>query len=910
MNRPFALLLTLSLAAGTRAQRDTLFWFAAPEQSIHNQNFDRPIVLRITAYDGPASVTIDQPAGGGMPAQTVAVAAGSTITVDLTPWIDAIEVKPPNTVVNHGLRIRSTAPVSLYYEVVSTQCQCSPEIYVPKGRNALGTGFRVPMQDIMNNNPAYSPTPFSSFDIVATEDNTSVTILPTQALVGHPAGVPFNIVLNTGQAYSAQALGAAPALHPAGSIISSDKPVAVTMKDDLLTGVYGSCSDPGGDQLIPDALAGTRFIAVKGFLNNPGDRVLVMGLSNGTSISVNGSPVATVNAGQTHAFHFPGAAMAVYIEASAPVHVLQLTGFGCEVGMGILPQLDCTGSNAVSFTRSSNESLFITLLTKDGDQGNFLYNGAPGTITAADFAPVPGTNGEWVFARLQLSLAQSPLGVAISVANTSGLFHMGFINGGATGGCRFGYFSNFGDIDASATATPPQVCVGGQVQLSAASVANATYMWTGPAGFTSTAQNPLLTNLEQAQAGDYIVTVAIPGCGSVSDTVSVSVVPIVAHATADPAVVCAGASTQLTASTVSGATYAWTGPSGFTSALQAPALTGLQPPQGGDYILTVNVPGCTAASDTVNVQVTPAPVGSLSLTACPGQPVQLPDGSTVSEPGAYTVQLTTPAGCDSLVVVTITAPTLTIAASGPPAICAGATAPLQAGAAASYSWEPAADLDDPTSAAPVATPATTTTYTVVATFADGCTATAQVTVQVIAPGVELTLFPAQGLAPLNVAATASATDCDLLNWSAGGVVQGTGVNVLIAFPTSGLHPVEVTCVNSALGCAASATAHVLVFDEFVIHAPNTFTPDGDGINDRFGPVGMSVDPTAYSMVIFDRWGRIVFETTDPATSWDGRASDGTPVQDGIYAYRITARPFYPDGGQRTVELRGHVTLLR
>jgi gliding motility-associated-like protein len=890
------------------AQRDTLFWFAAPEQSIHTQNFDRPIVLRITAYDAPAQVTIDQPAGGGMPVQTVAVAAGGTVNVDLTPWIDVIENKPPNTVLNYGLRIRATQPVSLYYEVVSQQCQCSPEIYVPKGRNGLGTAFTVPMQDIMNNNPAYNPVPYSSFDIVATQDNTTVTITPTQALVGHPAGMPFSITLNAGQTYCAQAVGALPAQHPAGSTIVSNNPVAVTMKDDLLTGVYGGCSDPGGDQLVPDALAGTEYIAVKGFVNAPGDRIMVLGLQNGTGISINGAAAGTVDAGQTWATFFPGTTESMYISTTAPVHVLQLTGFGCEVGMAVLPPIVCTGSNAVSFTRSSNEALFITLLTRNGDQGAFLYNGAPGVITAADFAPVPGTGDDWVAARLQLTAAQAPLGVASSVVNTSGLFHLGYINGGATGGCRFGFFSNYGAIDAQATAVPPVVCSGGDLQLLAAGVAQATYTWTGPAGFTSTEQNPLLTGMQADQAGDYIVAVSVPGCGEVTDTVSVSVTTLEVSATVTPNVVCAGGGAELEATGEPGALFSWSGPSGFIAAGAQASIPNAQAAQAGTYTVTMTVAGCDPVSASVDLFVENAIGSTLTLSACPGQPVALPDGTVVDQPGVYNVPFTTGSGCDSVVVVTVQPLLLDLAVTGPPIVCAGSPAQLTAGPAQAYDWSPAELLNDPASAAPVAVLQENTTFTVVALLDNGCEATGSVDVAVLAAEVTAIAWPAEGVLPLNTLLQAMGMDCDQYIWYLAGEVVGEGPSMGITLPDAGTFTVDVECINGTLGCRATAAITVLVFDEFTLYAPNAFTPDGDGINDVFMPYGVSVAPNDYRLTLFDRWGRVVFESLDPGVGWDGRIA-GIPAPIGVYSYRISARSVYKDG-QRRVELTGHVTLVR
>ena len=119
-----------------QAQLDTLFWFAAPEVSINN-NFDRPIVFRISALDDDSDVIIDQPANPTFTPITASILAGQTSTIDLTPWVDQIENKPPNAVLDYGLRIRATTPVTAYYEVVSSFCNCNPEIFALKGCRGL-----------------------------------------------------------------------------------------------------------------------------------------------------------------------------------------------------------------------------------------------------------------------------------------------------------------------------------------------------------------------------------------------------------------------------------------------------------------------------------------------------------------------------------------------------------------------------------------------------------------------------------------------------------------------------------------------------------------------------------------------------------------------------------------------------
>jgi gliding motility-associated-like protein len=89
-----------------------------------------------------------------------------------------------------------------------------------------------------------------------------------------------------------------------------------------------------------------------------------------------------------------------------------------------------------------------------------------------------------------------------------------------------------------------------------------------------------------------------------------------------------------------------------------------------------------------------------------------------------------------------------------------------------------------------------------------------------------------------------------------------------------------------------------------IYFPNAFTPDGDGVNDFFGPVGQDIDQ--FEMTIFDRWGNEIFRTTDMRIMWDGRVGGAGIAQTGVYVYKYKATGHYFPA----VEGYGHVTLLK
>jgi gliding motility-associated-like protein len=79
---------------------------------------------------------------------------------------------------------------------------------------------------------------------------------------------------------------------------------------------------------------------------------------------------------------------------------------------------------------------------------------------------------------------------------------------------------------------------------------------------------------------------------------------------------------------------------------------------------------------------------------------------------------------------------------------------------------------------------------------------------------------------------------------------------------------------------------VVVQDNLIYYVPNTFTPDGDIFNQTFKPVFTSgFDPYNYSLMIFDRWGELIFESRNTQVGWDGTYNNRI-AQEGVYTWRI------------------------
>jgi len=583
------------------AQTNTDFWFAGPEAT--SGHGDQPIYLRLTSFNQTANVTISEPANtpANFPTQNIVILANSTQTVNLTTYKEQIECKPANTILNFGLHIHSDVPITAYYEIAHTN---NPEIFTLKGNNAEGTSFFIPSQDTLYNHSPLSPPAYNSFDIVALEDATTVTITTKKAIVGHSAGVPFEVVLNKGQAYSAQATGQQGKDHLMGSTVTSDHAVSITVKDDSDQFPGQGCYDMTGDQIVPVDIIGEEYIVVRGYTSNAvNDWVFVMAVADNTNISVNGTPVATINSGAYYRYRLTSSDLSSFIQADHPVYVYHLTGYGCETGTAILPPMNCTGSTQVAFTRTSQYSFELIILTKDGDQAYFTMDGNPNIVTASMFSAVTG-NPTYVYARIDFPVGTLGVGAHI-LANTQDVFHMGVIMtyDAAQSGCSYGYFSDFASLNLGPDQT---VCPGTPVTFDAGPNRQ-SYDWKyNGAPYASGVQTITVT-----LPGEYTVVVNDHSC-YLYDTVhlinSIAPVPVISGTTE----FCAGESHQL--SVQSFLSYLWS--TGETT-------ESITVSSGGVYSVSVtDNSGCPSNAST-NVTIYPLPVPTFTSgenQVCVGTP--------------------------------------------------------------------------------------------------------------------------------------------------------------------------------------------------------------------------------------------------------------------------------------------------
>ena len=472
-------ILAFLLSQSLLAQRDTTFWFVAPH--ISKSFEDKPVRFMISTEDKSATVKISQPANAAFSPILINIPAHSSRNHTFAAYQQSwIENSPPDQILNKGFLIESTALVTVYYEVGK---RSTVDIFTLKGRNALGQQFVIPGQNFYRNVVEDS---YSSFELVATENNTIISIIPTIDIVGHEADDTVRLVMNKGQTYSARAISKSAIKTLGGSIVTSNKIIAITLSDDLLFAAP-SCIYVVGDQLVPIGILGKEYIVQRGELElNENENIFITSVYDNTSIKINGVEKGNpLMAREVRGFM---TSERNYIETSEPVYLMQYTGIGCELGAALIPSINCKGSNQVAFARSGDESFFINLIVKNGGQNQFKLNGSSDMISSNNFSSVPGTNNEWFSAKIPYSKTQIAPGSPNIITNENLSFQLGFLDGVRRTGARFGYFSNFSSLFIGDDIT---LCEGETRTVSPKGDPDAQYTWSdGSTGSTLKVSEP------------------------------------------------------------------------------------------------------------------------------------------------------------------------------------------------------------------------------------------------------------------------------------------------------------------------------------------------------------------------------------------------------------------------------------
>ncbi|MCX6230975.1 MAG: gliding motility-associated C-terminal domain-containing protein [Bacteroidetes bacterium] len=466
-----------------------------------------------------------------------------------------------------------------------------------------------------------------------------------------------------------------------------------------------------------------------------------------------------------------------------------------------------------------------------------------------------------------------------------------------------------GSGSTSGLVMPPQissngpVCEGDTLKLTAGTVNGASYYWSGPNNWQSFVQNPKIPNATPSQSGTYYLL--ITACNEISPEISIPVVVkpkpnvIVANDT-----VCLGDSAVLKATGAT--TYKWS-PGGST----ADSIK-IKPAANINYTVIGTALGCKDTT-TATIAVRPLPVVTVNNpTIC------IYDTATITASGALsylwgngitanTISVSPPHDTNYVVVgrdvynclntatshVSIN-PLPSIILSQDTTICLGGSATLTAGGGIKYLWTP---TNDTTSAITVSPTYTSFIYTVGVTDINNCFDSASVTVYT-APLPIPTISLEKDTICKGAYTTITATGGSSYTWSTGDISPTISVRPLL----TSIYTVTVANSLNNTICSENLSIQQNVRNCNVIYVPNSFTPLG--YNSVFKPIGEIVITKSYYFAIYNRWGQLLFETTDINQGWDGRFN-GEYVQAGAYIYYLKIDNGYEDPFEKI----GTVTLI-
>jgi len=279
--------------------------------------------------------------------------------------------------------------------------------------------------------------------------------------------------------------------------------------------------------------------------------------------------------------------------------------------------------------------------------------------------------------------------------------------------------------------------------------------------------------------------------------------------------------------------------------------------------------------------------------------------------GTWFIKGTNTAGCSAMGAVAVTWYALPLVSAGnDQQICTNGAATLRAivtntSAPVTYQWEPAVTggIANPSASITRVQPTGTQQYILTVTDGYGCNLKLRDTVLITVRPPVSAFAGNDTIASTGVPQQLQASGGVSYLWS-----PPTGLNnrlipnpVATLFTDSMQYVVEV---KDNAGCVGFDTVVIRVYDGITYYVPNAFTPNGDGRNDLFKPVGVGILTTEVFR-IFNRYGEIVFETNQWNKGWDGTFK-GKPQGTGNYVWYIKGT----GKNGKVIEMRGNVLLLK
>jgi len=473
------------------------------------------------------------------------------------------------------------------------------------------------------------------------------------------------------------------------------------------------------------------------------------------------------------------------------------------------------------------------------------------------------------------------------------------------------------DFNGAIVQPPVPVCPGTPYQLEASG--GSVYQWT-PAQYLDDPTSP--TPIATIDVTTEFTVIVSGACGS--DTLSLVLdVFLGSSESIDDLEICKGDTVQLWVSGGVGYSWSTTDNNAIIGSLTQDTLL-IAPDNSMDFTAEVTTAEGCVLTEVIHVEVyldVPHPIVDDTVQLCFGETVNVSasgapyidwspnidintiTGQTVTISTTvdrwYYIDFTNPCGTvpDSVFIDVIEVNPL---AGNDTIVCPRESVNLWASGGVEYEWTPSYSVASPTSSNTTARPMNPVIYTVLVTDEYGCSATADVRIDHFpSPFIQVSAdyygFVGDEV-PLSVSGN---NPGGIYTWSPTEYLSCVNCQNPIASPPQSI--VYTVTFEDENGCEVSD--EVAIKYEALIYVPNSFTPDHSGANDLFMVKGGNI--IDFKMLIFNRWGEIVYESTDMKEGWDG-TYNGRTCPDGTYVWKIV----YEDTEYIRKELVGHVNLLR
>ena len=352
----------------------TEFWLGFPQNI-----YEGELTLYLT---GSTATTGAVAIPGEGFSESFSVTPGAVTAVKLP---GSAEMSTYDGIEEKGIHVTAGAPVVVYG---LDDYPYTTDAYTALPTNVVGTKYTV---------LAYGSGGLDSeFSVVATQNNTEVTITPSVAAgSGRSAGTPYTVTLNEGQEYQLQAGG-----DLTGTTVTSTLPVSVFGGNE--------CADiPGNgtyycdyivEQNVPDAAWGTSFLTVPLKTRLNGDYFELVADQNETEVTLNGKVIATLNAGEHYSQEVEGASE---WSSTKPIELAQYAngttydGVMGDPSMTIIPPYQQFETGYTITTPVNSETVFtnyINLVVPKSAVGLVAIDGTP--VPASEYSPIGSSEFE------------------------------------------------------------------------------------------------------------------------------------------------------------------------------------------------------------------------------------------------------------------------------------------------------------------------------------------------------------------------------------------------------------------------------------------------------------------------------------------------------------------------------------